>query len=161
MNIKLNYTTTVDWSQFAWECLIHSEVLINVWLERIVWHNRGYSLPVRYAAVQTDELSGCCSAGRGGRKAPTTQPEKDPHPGNMPFAELVPEKRNSYKEHVTSTCNLTQQFYFNSVHCRFDVIYMNATVLHCVHFSYLIGEENIKWEEKQSDTNNSSSCSLT
>lgn len=58
------------------------------------------SLPVKCAAVKTDELSGCCSAGRGWRKAPTTQPEQDPHSGNMPFAELVPKIRNSCREFV-------------------------------------------------------------
>ncbi len=60
--------------------------------------NTEHSLPVWFAALQTDELDGCHSAGRGWRKAPMTQPEKDPHPGKMLFAELGPEQRNSHGE---------------------------------------------------------------
>lgn len=86
----------------AFKVLNRKYSVLNVAFNRAVLHNRvkptntQYSLPVRFAAVQTDELNGCCSAGRGRSENPKAQPEKDPHPGTMLFAEPVPEHRHSY-----------------------------------------------------------------
>lgn len=86
--------------------------VLNVSFKRAVLHNRvkptniQYSLPGRFAAVQTDELNGCCSAGRGWSENPMAQPEKDPHPGIMLFAEPVPEYRHSYSGHRVTLNNL-------------------------------------------------------
>lgn len=57
--------------------------------------------------------------------------------------------------YINKQHNTTLDFGFNSVHFCFGVKYMTH-----VPVSYLIGEENIDWEEKQSDPNNCSSCSF-
>lgn len=69
----------------------------------------------------------------------------------MLFAEPVPEHRHGEQSAFTFISNITQQFHFDfiSVHCGFDGT--------C---PYLIGEENINWDEKQANANNSSSCSF-
>lgn len=60
------------------------------------------SLPAECAAEQTDELNGCCSAGRGWSKTPAIQPERGLHPKMMPSAELVPEKKSRRRDRASS-----------------------------------------------------------
>lgn len=57
-----------------------------------------YSQPWRFVAVQTDELNGSCSAGRGWRKNPMTRPERGPHRERTLSAEPDPEHRHRENE---------------------------------------------------------------
>lgn len=66
------------------------------------------------AAVQTDELNDCCSAGQGWRRNPRTQPERGPHPERTLSAEPGPEHRKREEEQAvmsqsafTQICNIT------------------------------------------------------
>lgn len=81
--------------------------------------------------MQTDELNGSCSAGRGWRKNPMTQPERGLHPERTLSAEPDPERRHSMSRtdlvHLSMCSVAVMGSSFSSVGMR----------------RYLIGEENI------------------
>lgn len=83
-------------------------LLTHVWKE--YWHSSNWKQkhcpPERFAAVQTNEPNGCCSAGRGWGENPKTQSGKGPQPEKMLFAAPDP-KVQTQRAHTKSVSHNT------------------------------------------------------